>query len=82
MMGDIRRMLISISSKLSFYLRTCQKGIMKLHECKMRHGPTISIILVPFMILICICICMFVYVCISELGLLLHVAPHIALLFV
>jgi hypothetical protein len=53
---------------------------MKLHECQLRHGPTISIILVPFMILICIC--MFVYVCISELGLLLHVAPHIVLLFV
>jgi hypothetical protein len=80
MMGEIRRMLISISSKLNFYLRTCQKGIMKLHECQLRHGPTISIILVPFMILICIC--MFVYVCISELGLLLHVAPHIVLLFV
>jgi hypothetical protein len=80
MMGEIRRMLISISSKLNFYLRTCQKGIMKLHEYQLRHGPTISIILVSFMILICIC--MFVYVCISELGLLLHVAPHIVLLFV
>jgi hypothetical protein len=67
MMGEIRRMLISISSKLNFYLRTCQKGIMKLHECQLRHAPTISIILVPF---------------ISELGLLLHVAPHIVLLFV
>jgi hypothetical protein len=75
MMGKIRR-----SSKLNFYLRTCQNGIMELHGCQLRHGPTISNILVPFMILICIC--MSVYVRISELGLLLHVAPPIVILFV
>jgi hypothetical protein len=53
---------------------------MKLHRCQLRHGPTIYNILVPFMILICIC--MYVYVRISELGLLLHVASPIVLLFV
>ena len=51
MMGEIRRMLISTSSKLNFFSRTCQKGIMKLHGCQLRQGPTISSILVLFMVL-------------------------------
>ncbi|CAL4956035.1 unnamed protein product [Urochloa decumbens] len=42
MMVEIRRMLISTSSKLNSFSRTCQKGITKLPGCQLRQGPTIS----------------------------------------